>query len=165
VTRRAWLAGWVALAATAGFAAWAGVQYQSARSSPSLAAGQARDAALSAGSRELADLNSVSASANQVGTWQQRWLADTTGAEHTTIQQTNAAAAAQIEKVKTSSTASVTDAALTGLNTRAGSAQLIATVSVVQTNSSGSSNTVTNRYLAGLTLTGAGWKISSLNGG
>lgn len=161
--RRAWIAGWLVFAVTAGFAVWAGTQYAAAASSPAHSAGQARDAALNAGSRELADLNTVSV--RRVGAWEQRWLADTTGAEHAKIQQTNAAAAAQIKKVKTNSAASVTAAALTALNSQAVSAQLIATVHVVQTNSSGTSNTVTNRYVAVLTLTSAGWKISSLTSG
>jgi Mce-associated membrane protein len=160
---RAWLAGWLALAAAAGFAAWAGSAYLSAASSPALAQGQARDAALRAGAREIADLNTVSA--RQVAAWESRWLADTTGSEHTTIERTNAAAAAQIAKVKTSSVGTVTGSALTGLDTQAGTASLIATVSVLQTASSGESTTVTNRYLAGLTLTPAGWKISSLTPG
>jgi hypothetical protein len=135
--------------------------------------GQARDAALNAGTREIADLNTVSV--HSVARWQQRWLDDTTGAEHAKIQQTNPAAATQIEKVKTSSVATVTAAALTALTDPpggaaspgggAGTARMIATVSVVQTNAAGVSNTVGNRYLATLTLTTAGWKISSLTGG
>jgi Mce-associated membrane protein len=158
-----WLAGWLSLALTAGFAAWAGTQYAAAASSPALAQGQARDAALSAGTRELADLNTVSVP--RVAAWEQRWLADTTGPEHATIERTNAAAAAQIRKAQTSSAGTVTGVALTGLDTQAGTASLIATVSVLQTVSSGGSNTVTNRYLARLTLTPAGWKISSLTPG
>jgi Mce-associated membrane protein len=163
MTRRIILAGWLTVAVAAGFAAWAGTQYASAASSPAPQAGQARDAALNAGTREVADLNTVSA--HSVTAWEQRWLDDTTGAEHAKIQQTNPAAAAQIQKVKTSSVATVTDAAITALDPRATSARMIATVSVVQTNASGASDTVANRYLATLTLTAAGWKISSLSGG
>jgi hypothetical protein len=187
VLTRLGLAGWVTLALAAGFAAWAGTQYASAAAGPAApgsaasaaAMGQARDAALSAGTREIADLNSVSASsavsASGIASWEGRWLDDTTGTEHADIQQTNAAAAAQIEKVKTSSAATVTDAALTALTLppagqtgtggQTATARMIATVSVVQTNASGVSDTVANRYLATLTLTSAGWKISSLTGG
>ncbi|HTU75005.1 MAG TPA: hypothetical protein VMG38_15935 [Trebonia sp.] len=161
--RRVILAGWLALVLAAGFAAWAGTRYASAAASPARSAGQARDAALSAGTREIADLNTVSV--HSLTAWQQRWLGDTTGAEHAKIQQTDPAAAAQIRKVKTSSVATVTDAALTTLDPRTGSARMIATVSVVQTNAAGVSDTVANRYLATLTLTSAGWKISSLTGG
>jgi Mce-associated membrane protein len=160
VTRRALIAGWLTVVMAAGFAAWAGTRYASAAASPALSAGRARDAALSAGTREIADLNTVSV--RSVTAWQQRWLDDTTGAEHAKIQQTNPAAAAQIAKVKTSSVATVTDAALMALDLRAGSARMIATVSVVQANAAGASDTVANRYLATLTLTPAGWKISLL---
>jgi Mce-associated membrane protein len=149
------------------FAAWAGAQYASAAPSPAVSAGQARDAALSAGTREIADLDTVSA--HSVARWEQRWLGDTTGAEHALIQQSDPAAAAQITRVKTSSVATVTDAALTALTVspggQTGTARMIAIVSVVQTNAAGVSDTVANRYLAALTLTTAGWKISSLTGG
>ncbi|MGH3170989.1 MAG: hypothetical protein ACRDN0_34605, partial [Trebonia sp.] len=160
--------GWLALTLAAGFAAWAGTDYASAASGPAPSMSQAaRDAAVSAGSREVTDLNSVSA--RGVARSEQRWLGDTAGAEHARIQQTDPAAAAQIEKVKTSSAATVTAAALTALSLapdgRSGTARLIATVSVVQTNAAGVSDTVANRYLATLTLTTAGWKISSLTGG
>jgi Mce-associated membrane protein len=163
VNRRLLVAGWLSVALAVGFAAWAGTRYASAASSPALSAGQVRDAAMSAGTREIADLNTVSV--HSVATWEQRWLDDTTGAEHIKIQQTNPAAAAQIAKVKTSSVATVTDAALTALDPRAGSARIIATVSIAQANAAGASDTVANRYIATLTLTSAGWKISSLTGG
>lgn len=190
VLTRLGLAAWVTLALAAGFAAWAGTQYASASAGPAApgstaAVAAARDAALSAGTREIADLNTVSAgstgsahstvSARSIASWEGRWLDDTTGTEHADIQQTNAAAAAQIEKVKTSSVATVTDTALTALTLppagqtgtggQTATARMIATVSVVQTNASGVSDTVANRYLATLTLTSAGWKISSLTGG
>jgi Mce-associated membrane protein len=175
--------GWTAVVLAAGFAAWAGTQYASASASPASSPGQVRDAALAAGTRGLADLNSVSAKNIPAG--EKRWLADTTGAEHTKIAETNSAAAAQIAKVKTSSAATVTAAALTAFSAPAaggsasqsgaqpggqssapaGTARMIATVSVVQTNASGVTNTVVNRYQVTLTLTSAGWKISSLTGG
>ncbi|MBV9381991.1 MAG: hypothetical protein JOY82_17205 [Streptosporangiaceae bacterium] len=160
--RRAWLAGWLLLALAAAFAAWAAWFYQAASSSAALTLGQARDQALQAGTREIAELNSVSDT--RIAAWQARWLADTAGAEHTQIEQTNPAAAAQIKKIKTSSRASVTAAALIHieLNGRGGAAQLIATVRVAQTADSGQTATVTNRYVAALTLTSSGWKISSL---
>lgn len=161
--RRAWAAGWVLLAVMALFAAWAGVWYWQARHSAAETLGQARDQALEAARQEIADLNTVQP--GRTGAWQARWLADTTGAEHAQILQTNPAARAQIEKVKTSARATVTDAAVTRLDSQAGTAQVIATVQVLQTAQSGSTDTVSNRYLARLTRTGAGWKISSLTAG
>ncbi|HEY1705381.1 MAG TPA: hypothetical protein VGG75_37305 [Trebonia sp.] len=174
---RGW--GWGAVLVAAGFAAWAGTQYASASSGPVSSPGQVRDAALAAGTRELADLNSVSA--KNIPAAEKRWLADTTGAEHAKITETNSAAAAQIAKVKTSSVATVTAAVLTAFSAPAaggtasqsgarssapaGTATMIATVSVAQTNASNVTNTVANRYQVTLTLTSAGWKISSLTGG
>ena len=160
--RRAWLAAWLLLTAAAAFAGWAGWSYQAAASSPALTLGQLRDQALQAGTREIADLNSVSDTS--VAAWEARWLADTTGAEHAQIEQTDPVAAAQIKKIKTSSNASVTGAALVLFqpNGRGAAARFIATVRVVQTADTGETNTITNRYVAALSLTPSGWKISSL---
>jgi Mce-associated membrane protein len=159
--RTPWLAGWLLLVAAAGFAAWAGLSYASAASSGTLAVGQARDAAVKAGTQEIADLNTVDD--KRIAVWQARWLADTTGAEHERIASTDPAAMAQIEKVKTSSSATVTALAVTSLN--GATAQLIATVRVLETAASGATDTIVNRYVAGLSLTPAGWKISSLTPG
>jgi Mce-associated membrane protein len=161
--RRAWAAGWAALAVTAAFAIWAGTSYWQASASASVALGQARDQVLQAARQEIADLNTVQP--GRIAAWQARWLADTTGAEHAQVQQTNPAARAQIEKVGTSAQGTVTDAAVTRLDNQAGTAQIIATVRVRQTAPSGTSDTVSNRYVAGLTRTATGWKISSLTAG
>lgn len=154
--RRAWLAGWILLAVGACFAGWAGWWYTSS-ASPAVSA--ERDTVVRAASTAIADLNTVDD--KHIAAWQTRWLAVTTGAEHSEVGATNAAAAAQIRRVKTSSAGSVTSIAVTSL--RGGTAQVIATVRVVQTADSGASNTVKNRYLATLTLTGSGWKISKLS--
>jgi Mce-associated membrane protein len=159
--RTLWLAGWLLLAAATGFTAWAGLSYASAASSGTLAADAARDAAAKAGTREIADLNTVDD--KRIAVWQARWLADTTGAEHARIESTDPAAMAQIEKVKTSSSAAVTALAVTSLD--GGTARLIGTVRVLETAASGATDTIINRYVAGLTLTPAGWKISSLTPG
>jgi Mce-associated membrane protein len=159
-----------ALVVTAAFAGWAGLRFASASaavSNPASAAARARDAALAAGTREIADLNSVSV--KNLPASQARWLADTAGGEHADIARTMGSAAVQIRKVKTTSAATVTDSALTALSVssggRPGSAGFIATVNVVSTNPSGGAATVRGRYTATLTLTPAGWKISSLKGG
>lgn len=158
--RRTWLVTWAVLALTVAFAAWGLVSYLSAASDSGLRFGRTRDAALSVGSAEIADLNTVSVA--QVGSWESRWLADTTGVEHARIAASNAAARAQILRVRTSSAATVTGAAVTSLNAQSGTAQIMAVVRVRQTADSGGAATITNRYLVVLTLTSAGWKISSL---
>jgi hypothetical protein len=122
------------------------------------AAGTARQAVAQAATREIADLNTVSY--QNVAAAEARWDADTTGAEHTSVLAIDKAAATQIKRVKTGSTGTVTALAVTAVN--GDSASVIATVTVVQVSSTGQSNTVYNRYTATLTLTSAGWKISSL---
>jgi Mce-associated membrane protein len=151
---------WLALLLTTGFCAWALVSYLSAASDPALAAGRTRDAVLTAATAEIADLNSVSD--RQIAAAQARWLADTTGVEHARIAASDASAKAQIQRVGTSSAATVTGAAVTTLNTDSGTAQVMAVVQVRETSNSGGSATITNRYLAVLTLTSQGWKISSM---
>jgi Mce-associated membrane protein len=160
---RAWQAGWVLLAAAAAFAGWSGWSYWQAGHGGAVAAGRLRDQVLQAATRDIADLNTVND--RQIGVWEARWLADTTGAEHAQVQRTNGAARAQILQVRTSSRAAVTAAAVTGLNQQAGTAQVIAVVRVVQTADSGGEDTISNRYLADLVRTGGGWKISSITPG
>jgi Mce-associated membrane protein len=154
--RRAWAAGWALLAAAALAAGWSGWRYAS--SGPSAAASE-RDAVTAAATAEIAGLNTVDD--KRIATWQARWLADTTGAEHSQVAATNGAAMAQIKRVKTSSAGTVTAIAVTSL--RSGTATVIATVRVNQTADSGAADTVENRYLATLTLTSSGWKVSSLS--
>lgn len=160
---KAWLAGWALLAVTGGFAGWSGWSYWQAGHAGPAAAGQVRDQMLAAARREIADLNTVHVS--QLRTWQARWLADTTGPEHTQVARTNAAAGAQIKRAGTSSAAVVTGLAITRLDPQAGTAQVIATVRIQQTAGSGGAATVSNRYLARLARTGTGWKISSITPG
>lgn len=157
---RAWLAGWVLLAAAAGFAGWSGWWYWQTEHSSVVTNGRLRDSVLATASHEIADLNTVND--KHIAAWEARWLADTTGALHRQVQQTNAAAQAQIKRVETSSAATITGAAVLRLNSHAGTAKVIAVVRVQETASSGGVSTVSNRYLAVLTRTAGQWKVSSL---
>ena len=161
--RRAWQVGWVLLVAAAAFAGWSGWSYWQVGHGGILAAGHLRDQVLHAATQEISDLNTVND--RQIVAWETRWLTDTTGAEHAQVQRTADAARAQILLVKTSTRATVSAAAVTGLNQQAGTAQVIAVVRVRETADSGGENTVSNRYLLGLTQTSAGWKISSITAG
>jgi Mce-associated membrane protein len=161
--RRAWQAGWALLAVTTGFAGWSGWWYWQGGHGGAVAAGRLRDQVLQAATQEIADLNTVND--KRVAAWEARWLADTTGAEYDQVLRTDAAARAQIEKVGTSARGTVTGAAVTRLSPQAGTAQVIAVVRVQQTADSGGVSTVSNRYVADLTRTGAGWKVSLLTPG
>lgn len=155
VPRHRRLVPYAVLTASIVFAGVAGAVY--ATSAPP-ATGTARQAVAQAATREIADLDTVSY--QNVAAAEALWGADTTGAEHTQVLAIDKAAATQIKRVKTGSTGTVTALAITAVGR--GSASVIATVQVVQTSSSGVSNTVYNRYTATLTLTSAGWKISGL---
>jgi Mce-associated membrane protein len=142
------------------YAAGSGWWFWQSDHSAAVAGGRLRDRVLAAATREIADLNTVDD--HHIGAWEARWLADTTGALHRLVQRTNASAQAQIKQVQTSSAATVTSAAVVGLDQRAGTATVIAVVRVRQTASSGGANTVTNRYVAVLTRSGGQWLITSL---
>jgi len=155
VSRRRRIVPYTVLAVSIVFAGVAGAVYTT--SAPP-AVGSLRAAVSSAATREIADLNTVSY--QNVAAAEALWGADTTGAEHTSVLAIDKAAATQIKRVKTSSAGTVTALAVTAVN--GDSASVIATVRVLQVSSTDQSNTVYNRYTATLTLTSAGWKISSL---
>lgn len=159
-SRRRRVIRWALLAVAVVYAAGSGWWFWQSDHSAAVAGGRLRDRVLAAATREIADLNTVDD--HHIGAWEARWLADTTGALHRLVQRTNASAQAQIKQVQTSSAATVTSAAVVGLDQRAGTATVIAVVRVRQTASSGGANTVTNRYVAVLTRSGGQWLITSL---
>jgi Mce-associated membrane protein len=153
--RRRRIAPYLVLAIAIVFAAGAGAFYLTS-APPST--GSSREAVVAAATREIASLNTVSY--QHVAAAEAAWGADTTGSEHSSVLAIDKTAATQIARNKTSSAGTVTALAVTSLG--GGSASVIATVTVLQTASTGAANTVYNRYSATLTLTSAGWKISSL---
>jgi Mce-associated membrane protein len=159
-TRRAWRAGWALIVLAVAFTAWSGWSYWQADHSAALSIGRARDDALLAGSRELADLNSVND--KQIAAWQQRWLDASTGTLSAELRRTQAQSRNQITRARTSAQATVVGAAVTELDQQAGTAQLIASVLVQVTPDGGAAVTERNRYQAGLTRTPGGWRVSSL---
>ncbi|AUG81167.1 hypothetical protein CFP65_6514 [Kitasatospora sp. MMS16-BH015] len=154
-----WLA-WAVVVASAVFCAVATVTYQQARSSEALAYGRARDAALADARQGLARLNTVQAATVEGSL--QSWLSATTGPLHEQLQRTGGADATTLRQAGASARGTVTEAALTELDTRAGTARLIATVTVELTPKSGAPSTDRKRFEAGLARTPDGWKITSL---
>lgn len=159
-SRRRRVIRWALLAVAVGYAAGSGWWYWHTDQNAAVTEGRLRDTVLAAATRDIADLNTVND--RHIGAWEARWLADTTGALHRQVQQTNASVRRQITRVQTSSAATVTSAAVIRLNQRAGTATVIAVVQVRQTASSGGVNTVVNRYVAVLARSGGQWKVGSL---
>ncbi|MER7108236.1 hypothetical protein [Streptomyces sp. NPDC000229] len=148
---------WAAVAVAAllcGVAAWS---YARAAGDATRAYAEARDDALDAGRGHIARLSSVDASHPDAA--RTRWLDATAGDLHEQLKRTGP----RKDTGTASTRATVTDAALTALDDRAGTAQLIATVRVETTpGDGGPTGTDRKRLEATLTRTGEGWKVTAL---
>ncbi|MEU6477722.1 hypothetical protein ABZ858_12665 [Streptomyces sp. NPDC047017] len=139
-----------------GTGAWT---YAEARGDDSLDYGHQRDEALADGRRAIAVLTTLDASSRaraQAGI--RAWSAAATGPLQDELGRTPAKAGA-------SARGTVTDAAVTALDTRAGTAELIATVRVDVTPAGSKTPTTDRKRLeAVLARTGAGqWKVKALD--
>ena len=150
---------WVPLVAAAAFTCWSAWSYGQV-DRDSLDYARTRDEVLSDGRRHIAELNSMDATRIDAGL--RRWLDASTGLLHDELRRTQAQSRQQLQRARTTAQGSVTDAALTALDTRAGTAQLIAAVQVTLTTGAGAPATERRRYEAGLVHTAGGWKLRSL---
>lgn len=145
-----------ALLAAAVFCGWSAWSYhQSARSEPKRFAA-ARDQVQRAGRQEIATLNTLDPRLSDAGLG--RWLDASTGALRDELRRTSAQDRRQAAQAQVSAVGTVTDLAVTELDTRAGTAQVIATVQV----DLGSRGTERKRFTAVLARTPSGWKLSAL---
>ncbi|WP_328307695.1 hypothetical protein OG432_03825 [Streptomyces sp. NBC_00442] len=146
----------VALTAlAAAFAVFGGWTYLEARSDSSLAYGASRDAALKAGRTQVAALSTLDAA--HPDTTLSAWLDASTGPLRDELRRTGAG------RPTTSARGEVTEAAITELDDRSGSAKLIATVRVRLTPKGGAATTDRKRIEAALERTDSGWKLKALN--
>ena len=152
-----WTAGWTVAALLLAVSAWS---YTATRGDDALRFGKARDAALVAGRQDIARLNTVDAAHldRDLGLW----LDATTGPLHEQLSRSHTADAGQLKASGTSTRGTVTDAAVTELDTRAGTAKVIATVQVRVTPRGGTATTDRKRFEAGLSRTGGSWKLTAL---
>lgn len=152
---------WVALVAAAGFAAWAGWSYIDTTRDADRAFGETRGEVVQVGRAAVATLNTMDYQRPEEGF--ARWLAASTGPLHGELRRGRDANLAQIRKAKASAVATVTDAAVTRLDRRAGTAELLASVQIRLTPAGAAETVQHNRYRVGLTRTGDGWKVSTLS--
>jgi Mce-associated membrane protein len=137
--------------------------YAQARGDDTLAYAKSRDAALADGKRNLARLTSMDGKdAARVTSGLGAWLTASTGPLHDRLESSRKKDAAELTESGTTARGKVTDAALTALDDRAGTAALIATVDVEVTPRTGKAGTQRKRFEAMLARTGDGWKITSL---
>ncbi|GAA2106363.1 hypothetical protein [Actinomadura alba] len=153
--RRAWALVLVAV----GFAAWSGWSYLRI-DRDALDYAQARDEALADGRRRVMELNSMDGGRIDEGL--RRWLDASTGLLHDELRRTSGESRRRLQSSRTSAEGTVTDAAVTALDTRAGTAQIIASVQIKVTPRNGKPSTERRRYEAGLLHTSTGWKLRSL---
>lgn len=151
------LLGLVLALALCGVSGWS---YARARGDGDLAYARSRDAALADGRRHIARLNSIDGRDIDAGL--AAWLDATTGPLRDELRTTRAKSAQVLKEQGTTARAEVTDAAVTELDERSGTARLIATVRIEAEPRTGGPTTDRKRFEAGLARTGGGWKLTSL---
>lgn len=156
--RRARVLSAAALAVALGFCSTGAWSYAQARTDQELAFARERDTALAEGRQRLTVLNTLDASTRErAEAGIAAWRDASTGALRTELARTEPAVGA-------SARATVTEAALTALDARAGTAKLIATVRVDVTPKGGAATSDRKRLEAVLTRTGEHtWRVAALS--
>ncbi|MDT8912968.1 hypothetical protein [Amycolatopsis sp. PS_44_ISF1] len=148
----------VALAAVA--AAWGGFDWWQAAHDDGPARAGFRDSALQAGRTAVAGLTSLDY--RQAAGGYQHWLDVSGGSLHDELVQGRPANLERVAQAKTVTTGTVTDAAVTGLDPAAGTAELIVSVELVVTPDGGPAVAKHNRFKAGLARGAGGWLVTGL---
>ncbi|MFI6863693.1 hypothetical protein ACIBKZ_28025 [Streptomyces sp. NPDC050421] len=157
------LSGWAVLLAALLICALGGWSYAQARGDDDLAYAKSRDTALADGKQHLARLNSLDGKdASSVEAGLGGWLRSSTGPLHDQLKRTRSKDASELTKSGSTARGKVTDAALTALDERTGTAQMIATVDVQVTPRTGKGGTERKRFEATLARTADGWKVKAL---
>jgi Mce-associated membrane protein len=134
--------------------------YAGARTDGELGYAKARDDVLAAGRQDITHLNTVDAA--HADRDLRQWLDATTGPLHTHLTRTHATDLTSLKQSGTSTRATVTDAAVTELDTRAGTAKVIATLRILLTPRTGPPTTDRKRFDADLARTRQGWRLTAL---
>ncbi|MFI5770212.1 hypothetical protein ACIA74_16960 [Streptomyces sp. NPDC051658] len=157
------LTGWAVLLAAVLVCALGSWSYVRARGDDSLAYAKHRDVALADGKHRLALLNSLDAKdAGSVDSGLGAWLDSSTGPLHDQLGRTRSKDAKELTESGATARGKVTDAALTALDERTGTAEMIATVDVEVTPRTGKAGTERKRFEATLARTPDGWKVKAL---
>jgi len=153
--------GRIVLAVAVVFAACGGWSYWRASQDEAINFGAERDRVLEAGKQAVAVLNTIDSA--QAERDLRAWLEASTGSLRTELERARPQHLQRVQQMKTSTRGTVTDAAVTQLDTRAGTARMIAMVRIEVTPASGGGATIERkRFEAGLSRTSEGWKLQSL---
>ncbi|MFC7217713.1 hypothetical protein ACFQLX_05930 [Streptomyces polyrhachis] len=156
--RRALLA--LLVAAVLAFTGYAGWSYATVSGDDDLAFSRERDRVLHAGQAHLARVNSIDAGDPATGL--AGWLDATTGPLHEDLRKSKGASTAALKQSGRSARATVTEAAVTDLDTRGGTAKVLATVRIELSGGSTAEAVERKRFEAALQRTDDGWKLKSL---
>lgn len=130
------------------FAGWAGWTWWRADTDESLSYAQARDEVLAAGREHVTLLTTLDSSDVDDGI--RKWLTVSTGALRDELESTDDATRKSLSEGGTVATGRVLDAAVSELDTRAGTAKLLVSVEIATTVDGGAPATKRNRFVAGL---------------
>jgi Mce-associated membrane protein len=149
----------VLLVLAAAFAGWALSLWL--RAAPVVDLSADRDAALLAGREHVAQLTTLDY--HDVDGGIARWLTVSTGPLRAELAGTSDDTRRALRDGATVATGTVLDAAVSELDPGAGTARLLVSVEITKLKSGAPAATTHNRFLAGLTRTGDGWKVSALD--
>lgn len=160
---RRWLVAAAAalLAAATLFTGWAAWSWHAATTDEAVAYAVARDEALRAGREHLAQLTSMDH--HDVDAGMARWLDVSTGPLRDELAGADESTRAALRTGGAVSTGVVLDAAISELDQRAGTARLLASVEITVTKAGAAPAVKRNRFVAQLTRTDAGWKLSAID--
>lgn len=142
-------------------AAWFGWSWYSAAHSSSLAYDRTRDTMLQAADQAVINFNTLDYRSPRTGL--QLWLGSSTGSLHSQISGEMSTEIQTIQQRKTITTARILDAAVTQLDTDAGTGTVMLAVAVTITDSGSSPFTRQESEVGTLTDTSSGWKLSGLS--
>ncbi|MEU7783075.1 hypothetical protein [Amycolatopsis sp. NPDC049159] len=154
-----WLAPAAAVVATAA-AGWSGFTWWQAAHDDGVARAVVREDALQAGRTAVAGLTTLDY--HRAAPGYQRWLDLSGGALHDELAADRQGSLDRIAQAKTVTTGKVTDAAVTEVDTGAGTAKLIASVELVVAPDGGEAVTKRNRFQADLARGPDGWHVTGL---
>jgi Mce-associated membrane protein len=163
VSRRKWLPACAAvlLAGAMAFAGWSGWSWFEAANDESLSYATARDEALRTGRENIAQLTTLDY--HDVDAGIARWLDVSTGPLHDELARTDDQTRQSLREGATVSTGKVLDAAISELDQRAGTARMLASVEITVAKQGAAPTSKRNRFVAQLTRTDAGWKLSAID--
>ncbi len=148
------------LVACLAFAVVALVVYLTSGSSTDSSAAAARDNLLLSARQDIVVLNTLDYHAVDAGL--KRWASASTGTLHDSLTNVTAAEKQHIVSAKSVTTAKVLDAAVVSLDTKDGSATVIASVEITVTPDGGTAVVKRERLRAELTRVNSVWKVSSI---